>query len=260
LGDGAALVLLRADAATAARTVPHLGEWLLRTGCDRVLERLAAGALWLAAAWLAAGLLAASAAALPGTPGRLAAALSRALLPRAARRLVAGAAGLGVLLSPAAALASAAHPANPAKSASPLGGAAASAAATPHHSPGPLPPPSWPTSSAPRSHSKAPTVARRRHSPVLVPTQPIPRRPTGPTPPRSETGRSVGSEMVRVRPGDCLWMLAARHLPASATDTDIAAYWPRWYAANRAVIGAEPDLLHPGELLHVPQPPHAASS
>ncbi|MDX6285689.1 MAG: hypothetical protein QOG53_1174 [Frankiales bacterium] len=55
-----------------------------------------------------------------------------------------------------------------------------------------------------------------------------------------------------VRPGDCLWTIAARHLDKPTVDT-VADSWPRWYAANRAVIGADPNVLHPGQRLIAPE-------
>lgn len=67
-------------------------------------------------------------------------------------------------------------------------------------------------------------------------------------------GRSVdgpGAE-VTVRQGDTLWDIAARHLGHQATDTDVAEEWPRWYAANRDLIGPDPDLIQPGQLLLAP--------
>jgi len=57
---------------------------------------------------------------------------------------------------------------------------------------------------------------------------------------------------VVVRPGDCLWSIAAEHLPDGADDADIAQAWPAWYAANADTIGADPDLLLPGQRLVVP--------
>lgn len=57
---------------------------------------------------------------------------------------------------------------------------------------------------------------------------------------------------VEVRHGDTLWGLAARHLGPDATDAQIAAEWPRWYAANASTIGPDPDLLLPGQVLVVP--------
>ena len=57
---------------------------------------------------------------------------------------------------------------------------------------------------------------------------------------------------MTVHPGDCLWSIARRHLGPQATDAEIAAAWPSWYAANRDVIGADPNLLHPGQQLVAP--------
>ena len=61
----------------------------------------------------------------------------------------------------------------------------------------------------------------------------------------------TGGTYVVVR-GDTLWDIARRHLPRPATDLDIAREWPRWYAANRAAIGSDPDHLVPGMRLRVP--------
>lgn len=61
-----------------------------------------------------------------------------------------------------------------------------------------------------------------------------------------------------VRPGDSLWRVAAARLAARgdpATDAATAAEWPRWYAANRGVIGPDPDLLRPGQVLTPPVEP-----
>lgn len=57
---------------------------------------------------------------------------------------------------------------------------------------------------------------------------------------------------VVVRPGDCLWRIADRALPAGHSAGDVAREWPRWYAANRGVIGPDPGLLHPGQRLRAP--------
>lgn len=59
-------------------------------------------------------------------------------------------------------------------------------------------------------------------------------------------------EVVVLR-GDTLWGIAARSLPAGAGPGEVAAAWPRWYRANRATIGADPGLLHPGQHLLTPQ-------
>lgn len=60
--------------------------------------------------------------------------------------------------------------------------------------------------------------------------------------------------MVTVRRGDSLWLIAARRLGPDATATQIAAEWPRWYRANHDAIGADPTLIHPGEVLQSPGP------
>ena len=59
---------------------------------------------------------------------------------------------------------------------------------------------------------------------------------------------------VVVRRGDCLWDIAARHLGPTSTDAEIAAEWPRWYAANRVLIGPDPSHLEPGQRLRPPDP------
>lgn len=58
--------------------------------------------------------------------------------------------------------------------------------------------------------------------------------------------------VVVVAPGDSLWAIARRHLGPTASDGDIAAAWPRWFEANRAVIGNDPHLLRVGTSLTPP--------
>ncbi len=69
--------------------------------------------------------------------------------------------------------------------------------------------------------------------------------------PGPRTRAPLGDEVV-VRRGDTLWDLAARQLGPGAGTARIAAEWPRWYAANRALIGPDPDRLEPGQRLRVP--------
>jgi nucleoid-associated protein YgaU len=57
---------------------------------------------------------------------------------------------------------------------------------------------------------------------------------------------------VVVQPGDSLWVIAARALGPQASDRRVAQAWPRWWAANRAVLGATPELIHPGTHLVPP--------
>ena len=55
-----------------------------------------------------------------------------------------------------------------------------------------------------------------------------------------------------VQPGDSLWSIAAAALGPEADDAQIAVEWPRWYGTNRAALGSDPDLIHPGQELLAP--------
>ena len=57
---------------------------------------------------------------------------------------------------------------------------------------------------------------------------------------------------VVVRPGDSLWSIAADSLGPARTSRAVAAAWPRWWVANRAVVGPDPDLIVPGQRLRPP--------
>jgi nucleoid-associated protein YgaU len=57
---------------------------------------------------------------------------------------------------------------------------------------------------------------------------------------------------VVVHRGDTLWDIAADHLRPGANNTQVAAEWPRWHAANRSTIGPDPDLILPGQHLRIP--------
>ncbi len=85
----------------------------------------------------------------------------------------------------------------------------------------------------------APMSATTPHSPVAVVS----------TPPRD--AEAVPDEVV-VRRGDSLWAIAARALGPAASDAEVAAAWPRWFDANRAAIGPDPDVIRPGTVLHAP--------
>jgi hypothetical protein len=58
-----------------------------------------------------------------------------------------------------------------------------------------------------------------------------------------------------VRAGDTLWDIAAADLDGRADSARITAQWHRIYRLNRAVIGADPDLIDPGQELRMPIPP-----
>ncbi|KUM41665.1 LysM peptidoglycan-binding domain-containing protein [Arthrobacter sp. EpRS71] len=63
-----------------------------------------------------------------------------------------------------------------------------------------------------------------------------------------------GEAAVVVKDGDSLWSIAASRLGPFATDLDVALTWPRWYSANRTVIGSDPAVLLPGQILQPPAP------
>jgi hypothetical protein len=57
--------------------------------------------------------------------------------------------------------------------------------------------------------------------------------------------------------GDCLWDIAAgwlerRQPGVEVTDTAVREATQAWWRANAAVIGADPDLLLPGQVLRPP--------
>ncbi len=58
-----------------------------------------------------------------------------------------------------------------------------------------------------------------------------------------------------VQPGDSLWAIAGRALGDTASAAEVAAYWPLVYEANAAVIGPDPHLIHPGQVLELPEAP-----
>ena len=88
------------------------------------------------------------------------------------------------------------------------------------------------------------------HGVALLSGLPLPDRAVAPVrrhpapPPRST---------VTVRPGDSLWSIAEHDLPAGAPDRAIDERWRAIYAANHDRIGPDPDVLQPGQLLHLPR-------
>lgn len=70
--------------------------------------------------------------------------------------------------------------------------------------------------------------------------------------PHSSAPHSGSTTTVRVEPGDSLWRIAERHLPETVTDRAINERWQQLYAANRDLIGTDPDLIRPGLRLELP--------
>jgi hypothetical protein len=69
-------------------------------------------------------------------------------------------------------------------------------------------------------------------------------------------GPRSGATEVTVRAGDSLWVIARRSLPHGAppTDTAVDARWRQIWRLNRDVVGDDPDLIHPGTTLRLPDP------
>ncbi|MGY3567547.1 LysM peptidoglycan-binding domain-containing protein [Sinomonas sp. RB5] len=118
-----------------------------------------------------------------------------------------------------------------------------------------LPDPAWrPAASGPAaavqgtpaSAPVAPPAPEAGWVPAAPPTDPGPLVQQPLRPP-------AHTSQVEVRPGDSLWTIVARHLGAGATDLDIAQAWPSWYEANAGIIGGNPDLIRPGQILVPPR-------
>lgn len=63
---------------------------------------------------------------------------------------------------------------------------------------------------------------------------------------------TLPAQRYEVRSGDSLWRIAARRLEQGASNRDIDAAWRRIYEANRAAVGSDPGLIHPGLVLDLP--------
>jgi nucleoid-associated protein YgaU len=184
-------------------------------GADALVMSAVGLLAWAVWAWGALGLVLTAASAVPGAVGGAAEALLHVALPAGARRSAALLLGIG--LGVTAPLAGAVLP---------VLAPAASAATTVQDVP------DWPAST---------------QSPSPVPDWPGP-APSAPTP----------GDRVVVR-GDCLWHIAAGSLLAQLgrlpDDAEVATAVDAWWHANADVIGPDPDLLLPGQVLRAPGPP-----
>jgi len=66
-----------------------------------------------------------------------------------------------------------------------------------------------------------------------------------------DTSSSQDLRTLTVSSGDSLWSLTASVLELDEVE-HVAAAWPLLYEANRDLVGADPDLIHPGQELVVP--------
>jgi hypothetical protein len=58
---------------------------------------------------------------------------------------------------------------------------------------------------------------------------------------------------VEVTPGDSLWSIAERDLRPGSPASAVVSHWHAIYAANRAAIGPDPDLITAGTRLRLPR-------
>jgi hypothetical protein len=214
------------------------------TGPDALLVVAAAAAGWLVWAWGALGLLLTALSAIPGTGGRLAAALLLVVLPAGARRAAAMAVGQSLVTGAPALSSAAAATANAGAPASTAPGPLA-VAATDRTTTG-LAAADWPVDLP---------VGQDVGAPAAPGTEGVPDWPDAAPDGVPVPGRAATAHVV-LR-GDCLWDIAAAWLAptrpgAPPSDADVARAVHAWWQANAAVIGPDPDLLLPGQVLVPP--------
>lgn len=231
-----ALVVLGPESGQAWRAVTAPQALVDVAGADALLVPVAAAAGWVCWAWGVLGLALTALSTVPGAVGRAADLLVVALLPAGARRLAAIAVGLtvaGPLLAPPTALLPASVTSTPAA-----------------------------VSDQPAATGGVSPMAETGHEVADWPAAPagddgaasgVP--PDWPGPPAT----SPAADQRVVLRGDCLWDIAADWLTRQrpgvpASDADVLAAVHAWWQTNAAVIGPDPDLLLPGQVLSAPPP------
>ena len=234
---------------------------------DEVVGLAAAVTACALVLWWGLGTLVAVGSHLPGRLGARCRGLALRAAPAMTRRVAAALVGVAVggALVPGAAMADTPpHPTRGATSSvavtSSVGTAAGpldhtgpgwvpTAAATPTTSPAAAP---TPTTAVP-----SPSPTGGVGEPGWTPTRPL-QRPQAPLAVLGlRPAPRTAADGVVVHRGDTLWSIVASRLGPDASDAEVAAAWPAWHEANRAVIGDDPDLLVPGQLLRAPA--HAVS-
>jgi hypothetical protein len=88
---------------------------------------------------------------------------------------------------------------------------------------------------------------RHLHGIALLSGLPLPDRAVAPRRPSRPPSRTVV-----VHRGDSLWTIAEHDLPPDADARAVVGRWHAIYAANRTRIGPDPDVIAPGQRLHLP--------
>jgi hypothetical protein len=239
-----AVLVVLTPAGLPARPTELPGYLATREPADAVTAALALAG-WAVLGWLAVGGLAVAGSALPGLAGAACSSLAGRITPVALRRTVELLVGVGVATAGTTGQLAAVATTGPPHA----------AAAAAH----------FPARAAGGAVRLQPCLDRPPAPPGFSPAPP--QRPAVPTSLDRPGGRdsdsgpgrrgAIGPDTatVVVRPGDSLWAIAARHLGPSPPDAAIAVSWPRWYQRNRTVVGADPDLLRPGQRLVAPTDP-----
>ena len=220
---------------------------------DEVLASVVATAALAGTSWLALGVLLELTSLVPGVVGRTATRVADAVTPALVRRAAGALLGIGLVagVAPGAAVAA---PAAMVAVGSPLPDPAfapAAAPTAPLPDPGWMPPPGATSGAGPAvPHADAAIGAGWVPSRPVVRAQPDLRVLSPATRPGADR---EGPTQVVVHRGDSLWAIAARHLGRDASDAEIAHAWPAWFEANRRVIGDDPDVLRPGQVLRPPE-------
>ena len=232
---------------------------------DEVVGAVLTTAAVLVGAWLAVTTLASLLGHLPGRVGRVLDRWSRSWSPAVVRRVAAVLVGASVsgVLAPGSAVGSAAPAPSPgfavtAPTTTTLSTTAPAATTPATTTPAAVAAPGGAGGSqgpgVPGFTVTAPAPAEDRlqaPAPGWVPERPVVRPQASPDLVAGTPRRTPAAEVVVLR-GDSLWSIVARHLGPEASDAEVAAQWPRWHAANRSVIGDDPDLLLPGQVLRAP--------
>ena len=210
-----------------------------------LLAAVAAALTWAPLTWLAAQTLRTVLSAAPWAPTSAGAASAAVRSPYLARRCAALLLGLVVTGAPLATGLPASADTRPAAVATALTDLAdrpaprpgTAAAPTAGHGADTAPAPGWTPDrpAAPRVRARSAETATRL---VASPAR----------------HASSAEHQIVVRRGDTLWDIAARHLGGQASAAEVVQEWPLWHDANRAVIGADADLLVPGQRLVPPRP------
>ncbi len=201
-------------------------------GAETVLLAGVAALAWAVWLWGVLGLTLTALAALPGMAGALARALTRCVLPTGVRRAAALALGVGLVTGGPLLAGCTTNP-----GALPRTVAVASAQSPVAPAPGSVA--DWPGTPPPRPAPAPDATTSAPADTGAVPDWPAP----------------AAGEHVVLR-GECLWNIAAGELARRTGVTpsagEVATAVHAWWHANAGVIGPDPDLLLPGQVLRPP--------